>query len=141
MGAVYYDDGGTGPVEETAVGDDIDVEAWLDRAQAAHADHATAELAAIDDQLAAREAIHQEIVDDLAWELARYTEKLRTLYQRGTGRDGRRTQLKDRIVEFETALREEYIAVWRDRQELAADRRAIERELTELDTPAWSDLL
>lgn len=139
----YYLDGSRdehGLFDGHAMGDDA-VAAWLEAAEAAHRDHLRRELAQINDQLAERDRIHRSIVDDLAWKLERATDRLQTLYKQMTGRDGTREQVKDRITDFEAALHDEYRAHWRDRQDLEAARRALRRELAELDDTDWSDLL
>lgn len=143
MGPDYYDDtrNRTGLFDGRDPGTDFDVAALLDQSQAAQAKRLEQELYDVTAQLTRRDAIHQTIVDELTWQLDRYLDKLRTLYSRGTGRNGAREQVKDRITDFETALREEYRAHWRDRQALEEERRAITRELAELEDETWSELL
>lgn len=143
MGSDYYD--GTNDQSGLFVGrdsrTDLDVAALLERSQAAQTTQLERELHEVTAQLARRDTIHQTIVDDLTWKLDRYLDKLRTLYTRGTGRNGPRELVKDRITAFEAALHDEYRAHWRDRQVLEEERRAIMHELAELDDVSWSELL
>lgn len=131
----------TGLFDGRESGADFNVAALLDRSQAVQTEWLEWELRGVTAQLAQRDAVHESIVDDLTWKRDRYLEKLRTLYSRGTGRNGTRAQVKDRIAEFEAALRDEYRAHWRDRQTLEEERRAITRELAELEDVVWSELL
>lgn len=118
------------------------VEQFLERSQHQHRERLAAELDRIDDQLADREAIHAEIVDELEWKIERYTDRLERLYRTGRGkRDGARDRVKDGIVTFQRELREEHRRHWEDRQELERERRAILRELAEIDDENLSEVL
>ena len=137
-----YSAGSSGLFDGGGTDTDTDIVAWLDQSQDAHRTQLEQERAQVTHQLCDRKEIHRQIVEDLAWNLERYTDRLHTLYRRGTGRHDRtREQVKDRITEFEAALHEEYRAHWQDRQALEQERREIRRELAELDETAWSELL
>ncbi|EMA39161.1 hypothetical protein [Halobiforma nitratireducens] len=102
----------------------------------------TAELDRIVEQLDRRDAIHAEIVDDLEWQINRYTDRLEQLYRSRTGKqDDERAHLKDRIDTFRQRLRDEHRSHWRDRQDLEEERRAIRRELAEIEDTDLSEVL
>jgi trichohyalin len=139
MDYVAYDgaaDGGEQPTSWTAV------EQFLEQSQTQQQERLEQELARIKEQLDRRDAIHTAIVDELEWQVERYTDRLKKLYRHGTGRiDGTRDQVKDRIAEFQHALWGEQRDHWRDRQELEQERREIRRELQELAEKSVSELV
>ncbi|WP_222913423.1 hypothetical protein [Natrinema sp. SYSU A 869] len=72
------------------------VDRFLERSQRQQHDRLTDELDRIAEQLAERDELHAEIVDELEWKIDRYTDQLEQLSRLGrdTG-EGRRAQLKD----------------------------------------------
>lgn len=122
--------------------DDIDVADVLERSEDAERDRLAAELARIEEQLEGRDAVHEELVAELERKIDRYTDQLETLYAQMRGRKGGvRKRVKDRIEAFYQELREERRRHWEDRQELEETRRAVLRELSELDDASLSELL
>lgn len=140
---VDYDGGDDeGLVDRLSAWDDVDIEAVLERSQDAAAQRLEQELKRIDAQLDGRDAVHEEIVDELEWKIERYTDRLESLYKRGSGRrDGTRERLRNRIESFYRELREERREHWQDRQDLAQERRSVLRELEELDEDLLAELL
>ena len=121
---------------------DIDVGDLLEQSQARETERLEQELTQIEQQLDKRTQIHKTIVDDLAWKIDRYTDRLGHLYTIGKGRvDGTREQLKDRVEGFYRELRDEHREHWQDRQQLEHERRAVRRELKAADNDSISDLL
>lgn len=119
-----------------------DVAALLEQSDAAHRERLEQELTQIEQQLADRDRIHQDLVAELEGKIDRYQDRLAHLYTIGKGRtDGTREQLKDRIVTFYQELRAEQREHWRDRQALEQERRAVHRELAEVQDDSLSDIL
>lgn len=130
---------GTPQVETT---DWADVAALLEQSQQQREERLEQELAQIKRQLAERDQIHHELVEELERKIERYTDRLDHLYTIGKGRlDGTRDDLKDRIVAFYEQLRDEHREHWRDRQALERERRDVRRTMAELDDDVWSELL
>jgi aminoglycoside phosphotransferase len=130
----------------TAIGDEqptswTAVEQFLERSRRERNERLEQELAQIKAQLERRDAIHAEIVADLEWQVERYTEQLKRLFQQPTARDPRRDRVKDRIAAAEEALRDERRAHWRDRQDLEEAQREIHRELADLDDAVLLEFL
>lgn len=113
--------------------DDLDIGEWLDYAQEQERQRVVAELQEIEAALAARDDLHDRIVDELEGKLDWYVDRLELLYKRSQGKHGKRDRLKSRIETFYETLRRERRAHWRDRQDLLADRREVRRPLSELD--------
>lgn len=141
-GLGYGDGDGEGLFDRLDAWDDIDVEAALEESQDAEQALLEEELARIEKQLDGRDAVHEEIVDELEWKIERYTDRLSMMYKRGRGkRDGKRERMKDRIEQFYRDLREERRKHWRDRQELENVRREVLHELGELEDSSLLQLL
>lgn len=126
----------------------VDVTDWaalgelLEQSQAAHTGRLEQELAQINQELAARDRIHRELVGELEGKIDRYTDRLAHLYTIRKGRtDGTRDQLKDRITAFYRELRAEHRGHWQDRQDLEQERRAVRRELAEVEDDSLAGLL
>lgn len=118
------------------------VDQFLDRSQHQHQERLAAELGRIEDQLDEREAIHEEIVAELEWQIDRYTDRLDRLHGTGRGKqDGTRDQVRERLATFQRELREERRAHWRDRQELERERRDLLRELAAMENDVLSEFL
>ncbi|MDG5761351.1 hypothetical protein QA600_18635 [Natronococcus sp. A-GB1] len=114
----------------------------LERSQSRETDRVDAELDRIDQQLARRDRIHTEIVDELEWEIERYTAQLERLYRSTIGtQHGERTAIKDRLVRLQQDRREEQRRHWRDRQELERERRDLLRDLAAIEDEDLSELL
>lgn len=114
----------------------------LEQTQAAHTERLEQELAQIKGQLADRDRIHRDVIENLEWRIERYSDRLEHLYTIGKGRtDGTRERVKDRIVSFYRDLRDERRAHWRDRQKLEQERRDVVRELDEVTDDSLSELL
>lgn len=136
----HYDDG-TGLFDNIARWD-VDIDQLLERSRLSEEERLERELEQINQQLAGRGEVHEEIVDELEWKIEWYTDRLESLYKTGRGRkDGTRDQLKNRIEDFYAALRQERREHWQDRQELEQERREVLRELHEVTDASLSDLV
>lgn len=141
MAADYFDYvlDGVPPVEATDWAELVDV---LEQSQEARTERLEQELAQIDQQLAARDRIHQDLIAALEWQIEWYTDRLDHLYTIRKGRtDGTQDQLKDRITAFYQELRAEHRAHWQDRHDLEQERRDVHRELEEGEDDSLADLL
>lgn len=114
--------------------DGPDIEDLLEQSVENERERLESELRQIDQQLADRDELHEQTVDDLEGKLDWYVDRLELLYKRSQGKHGTRDQLKARIESLYEALRTERRAHWRDRQDLLTDRREIQRELDTLET-------
>jgi len=121
---------------------EIDIEELLERSQETQRERLDRELAQIERQLAERDRVHDEIVDELEWKIETYSDRLEHLYTLQKGRtDGTRDQLKERLLAFYQELREERREHWRDRQQLEQERREIRRELDAATDYSLSEFL
>lgn len=121
---------------------DIDINEVLEGPHESAEERLAQELERIEQQLEARDAVKDEIVDELEFKVEWYTDRLESLYKTGRGRkNGKRERLQDRIEPFYGELREEQRKHWRDRQELEQERRDLFRELSEMKDESLSDLL
>jgi ElaB/YqjD/DUF883 family membrane-anchored ribosome-binding protein len=91
--------------------------------------------------LSEREEIHLNSVSELESKLDWYVERLEDLY-RGIGGapEEEKQRLKSRIEEFYSELRKERRNQWRDKIELEAELREIERSLEEIESESISEL-
>jgi multidrug efflux pump subunit AcrA (membrane-fusion protein) len=121
---------------------DVDIEELLERSQETQRERLDRELAQIERQLAERDRVHDEIVDELEWKIETYSDRLEHLYTLQKGRtDGTRDQLKERLLAFYRELREERREHWRDRQQLEQERREVRRELDAATDYSLSEFL
>ena len=127
--APEYDDYLLDGVPRVEMTDWEDVAAFLDQSQAQRQERLDDQLTAIEEQLADRDQIHQEIVANLERQIDRYVDRL----GRTSARDAR-DRITQRLEEFYQKLRDEHRAHWRDRQQLERERREITRELAESET-------
>jgi len=142
--AVDYDDplDGTDAAAPADVWDDSAVRRYLEQSQEADQDRIDAVLARIDDQLAARKTLHDEIVADLEWQVETYEQELDRLSKPGMAKTAAKEQLYDRLHELRLAMQDEHRAHWRDRQELERERRDLLWERAALtDDADLSELL
>lgn len=121
---------------------DVDVDELLEQARGSKRERLDQELDRIREQLDGRDTIHEEIVDELEFRVAVYSDKLRSLYKTSWGKpDEKRLRLKNRIEEFRAQLRRESREHWQDVQELEEVRRDVLRELEEMDDDYLSEFL
>lgn len=118
----------------------FDVEEFLEQSQKREEERLEEELERVNKQLESRQQLHEEAIDELTSKRDWYIDRLETLYQRGTGKQGKRTALKTRIEELYAEIRSEKRSHWRDRQELEQERREILHSLAELNDDTLSDL-
>jgi hypothetical protein len=121
---------------------DADIDDLLEESQASAEARLAEELERIEEQLEARDAVHEEIVDELEFKVEWYTDRLESLYKIGRGRkEGTRERLQNRIEAFYEELRQEQRQHWQDRQNLEQERRDLLRELAEVENTSVEDLL
>lgn len=110
----------------------FDVEEFLREEQQGERERLERELERIEELLSEREEIHLNSVSELESKLDWYVERLEDLY-RGIGGapEEEKQRLKSRIEEFYSELRKEKRNQWRDKIELEAELREIERSLEE----------
>lgn len=120
---------------------DVDIAGLLDKSNDQERQRLDAELQRIDQELDERDSILAQAVNELDSKLEWYVGRLEMLYTRSLGKHGDRERLKGRIESLYQALRDERRAHWRDRQQLLADRRRLERDRTELEDLDLSELL
>lgn len=112
---------------------DPDIEDLLEESQENERQRLESELRQIDQQIANRDDLRDQAIDELETKLDWYIQRLALLYKRSQGKHGDREQLKARVESMYEALRTERRAHWRDRQDLLTERREIQRELETLD--------
>jgi hypothetical protein len=123
----YFDYDSVEPVDEF-----VDVEELLKESQREEERRLKQFLERVEEQLDARECIHQENLGELESKLEWYLERLEEHRQRGSGTRGERERLRSRIEEFYSEIRGERRSFWKDRQELERERREFLRELEEV---------
>lgn len=119
----------------------FDVEEFLREQQQGERERLERELERIEELLSEREEIHLNSVSELESKLDWYVERLEDLY-RGIGGapEEEKQRLKSRIEEFYSELRKEKRNQWRDKIELEAELREIERSLEEIESESISEL-
>jgi len=130
----YFDYG-----EVQAFDNGFDVEEFLERSQKREQKQIERKLDRVDKLLENREKIHEDAVTELESKLDWYIERLEDLYRRGLGGD--KEELKQRIEQFYTELRELERKQWLDTKELQLQREEIEKELQDADLDDVLDLI
>lgn len=121
---------------------DFDIEQFLEKSQEKERQRLENELERIEDELARRDRLHKEVVDELEMKMNRSMDRLDQLYAQffAPGHE-ERERLKNRIEGFYQELRREKRNRWRDRQELEKERRAVLNELDQVEDENLLDLL
>lgn len=119
---------------ERSHSDDIDVKRLLEWSQQSESERIEHELDRIKRELEEREVIHQTTVEELERKVDRCTEQLQALYT-GFSRidEEKRIRFKTEIASLYQELRRERRQNWQDRQSLHQERRALLRELEEVE--------
>lgn len=119
----------------------FDVEDFLRKEQESEKERLEKELERIEELLSEREEIHLDSVSELESKLDWYIERLEDLY-RGIGGapEEQKEKLKSRIEEFYSELRREKRSQWKDKIELEAELREIERSLDEVEDESLNEL-
>ena len=130
----YFDYG-----EVQAFDTGFDVEEFLERSKKRQQRQIERKLDRVDKLLENREKIHEDAVTELESKLDWYIERLEDLYRRGLGGD--KEELKQRIEQFYTELRELERKHWLDTRELELQREEIEQELQDADLDDVLDLI
>jgi len=112
------------------LGDDWDLDQFLDENQENQRQRLEAELARIQDQLDRRDEINEEVLDELGSKLDWYLERLEDEY--GSPGSSNVDELKSEIKRFYSLIRDEKQQHWKDKQELEKVRRQLLREIDEL---------
>jgi len=130
----YFDYG-----EVQAFDNGFDVEEFLEQSQNREQEHLERKLDRVDKLLEKRREIHEEAVNEIESKLDWYVERLEDLYRTGLGSN--KDELKQRIEQFYTELRELERKHWLDTQELELQREEIEKELQDADLDDFLDLI
>jgi len=112
---------------------EVDLEELLEQSNEQERQRLDAELERIEQELSKRDTLRDQAIDDLESKVEWYGDRLAMLYKRSMGKHGERERVKGRLESLYRALRDERRTHWRDRQELLATRRDIQRELDALD--------
>ena len=114
------------------LGDDWDLDRFLEENQEHQRQRLEAELKRIQNQLDRRDEINEEVLDD--W----YLERLEAEYR--THGSSNVEELKSEIKRFYSLIRDEKQQHWNDKQRLERERRELLRELNELEGFDFQDL-
>lgn len=117
-----------------------EIDQLLTQAQAAERQRITTELVTIADQLNARTALHENLIHELERERDQYEDRLAQLTRQFASPD-RTARPQARLRELSHERRQERRQHWRDRQQLLAERRDLQRQLAELDDEVLTRLL
>lgn len=132
----YFD---YGESEAFEVISDFDVEEFLEQSQKQEQRHIERKLDRVDKLLEEREEIHEDAVTELESKLDWYIERLEDAYR--TGLNESKDELKQRIEQLYTELRELERKQWLDTKELQLQREEIEKELQDADLDDVLDLI
>ena len=121
------------------LGDDWDLDQFLEENQGNQRQRLETELERIQDQLDRRDEINEEVLDELGSKLDWYLERLEDEYH--THGSSNVDELKSEIKRFYSLIRDEKQQHWTDKQRLERERRELLRELNELEGFEFQDLL
>jgi superfamily I DNA/RNA helicase len=120
------------------LGDDWDLDRFLEENQENQRQRLETELDRIQNQLDRRDEIHEEVLDELGSKLDWYLERLEEEYRAHGSSDV--DELKSEIKRFYSLIRDEKQQHWNDKQRLERERRELLRELNELEGFDFQDL-
>jgi len=112
------------------LGDDWDLDQFLEENHEHQRQRLETELERIQDQLDRRDEINEEVLDELGSKLDWYLERLEDEYR--TPGASNVAELKSEIKRFYSLIRNEKQQHWKDKQELEKVRRQLLREIDEL---------
>ncbi|RCU47015.1 hypothetical protein DU504_06675 [Haloplanus salinus] len=113
---------------------DFDIESFLKESQELEQQRLEEELERIKHQLEQRKEIYNEATQDLESKLEWYVDRLQGMNQRRFSSDKEKEeQLKTKIGDLYSELRQERRSAWRDKQELEKEKRDLLRELEEIE--------
>jgi len=121
--------------------DDPAIGAYLEQSQAAERDRINTELAHIEDELAARNTLHAELVTELEWQIEKYERELDRLITPIAMSSEDHERVSARLRSLRQELRAERRQHWQDRQQLARERRELRRDRTRVADEDVSQLL
>ena len=121
------------------LGDDWDLDRFLEENQENQRQRLETELERIQNQLDRRDEINEEVLDELGSKLDWYLERLENEYR--THGSSNVDELKSEIKRFYSLIRDEKQQHWNDKQRLERERRELLRELNELEGFDFQDLL
>lgn len=137
-----YDWPTTAPEQEASnPWDDSTIATYLEESRQAEQERLDEELARIEDQLAARDALHEDLMAELEWQVKTYERELDRLRTPFTSRTEEQERVQDRLRAFRQAIRDERRQHWQDRQQLARERRELLRQRAALLNEDLSELL
>jgi hypothetical protein len=121
------------------LGDDWDLDQFLEENQENQRQRLEAELDRIQDQLDRRDEINEEVLDELGSKLDWYLERLEDEYR--THGTSNVDELKSEVKRFYALIRDEKQQHWNDKQRLERERRQLLRDLKEVEEFDFQDLL
>jgi len=121
------------------LGDDWDLDQFLEESQESQRQRLETELERIQDQLDNRDKISEEVLDELSSKLDWYLERLEKEYR--TRGSSHVDELKSEVKRFYALIRDEKQQHWSDKQRLERERRELLRELNELEDFDLQDLI
>jgi len=130
----YFDYG-----DVQAVDTGFDVEEFLEQSQKREQEQIERKLDRVDKLLEERQRIHEDAVTELESKLDWYIGRLEDVYRTGLGKN--KDELKQRIEQLYTELRELERKQWLDTKELQLQREEIEKELQDADLDDVLDLI
>jgi len=123
------------------VWDDPAIGAYLAQSHQAEEERIEAELARINDQLAARETLHDELMIELRWQVETYERELDRVATPYTATTEERDRMTARLRDIHEQMRDERRQHWQDCQQLERERRELRRERAALNDEDLSQLL
>lgn len=121
--------------------DDPAIGVYLERSHQAAQARIEDELARIDDQLAARDTLHDDLMTELEWHVKKYERELDRLATPFAPKTAAYERVMAGLQDLRQKLRNERRAHWQDRQRLERERRELLRERAALVDEDLSELL
>lgn len=121
--------------------DDPTIKTYLRRSRRAEREQIDAELARIDDQLARRETLHDDLMSELKWHIKKYERELDRVAVPFAPKTEVRKWMTAQLKTVRQEIRDEQRQYWQDRQRLEQERRDLLRERATLMDEDLSELL
>jgi septal ring factor EnvC (AmiA/AmiB activator) len=112
--------------------DDPAIGAYLEQSREAERDRINTELAHIEDELAARNTLHADLVTELEWQIEKYERELDRLTKPIATSSEDHERVSARLRSLRQELRNEHRQHWQDRQHLVRERRELRRDRARL---------
>lgn len=119
----------------------MNIDEYLDQDTQLKKQRLEAEIHAIDQQIEQREALHEEIADELEFKLDVYEQELEHMESHFRGGESGREEKRKQIRSLRRQLHDEHRKFWNDVQRLQGQKRKLQRKIQSVEDDKLSEYL